>query len=82
MAIRLSRRHYVKHRKKDTYYPPGMHPMEIRERELKEKGHAPEPDYTPKDVKTVTYLDEPERKAIVQKATEYETEVKRNAGVD
>ena len=56
--------------------------MEIRERELKEKGHAPEPDYTPKDVKTVTYLDEPERKAIVQKATEYETEVKRNAGVD
>ena len=82
MAIKLSRQNYVKHRKKDTYYAPGMHPMEIREREMKEKGHAPEPDYTPKSVKTVTYLDEPERKVMVQKAAELKEEVKQHVGVD
>jgi hypothetical protein len=56
MAIKLSRQHYVTKRKKDTYYPPGMHPVEIRERELREKHvHAAPPDYTPKSIKIITY---------------------------
>lgn len=56
IAIKLSREHNVTKRKKDTFYPPGMHPAEIRERELREKHvRAASPDYTPKSIKTVTY---------------------------
>lgn len=82
MALKLCRQHYVRNRKKDTFYPPGMHPAEIRERALREKKYASEPDYTPKDIKTVTYLDEPQRTEAIKLAAKFKNGANKNAGVD